>query len=28
LLCSHGMRHMDGEPLTGHPDLPATIPHL
>jgi len=28
LLCSHGMRHMDGEPLSAHPDLPATIPHL
>ncbi|CAG4907079.1 sigma-54 dependent transcriptional regulator [Paraburkholderia saeva] len=28
LLCSHGMRHIDGEPIASHPDLPATIPHL
>jgi DNA-binding NtrC family response regulator len=29
LLCSHGMRHMEGEPLaTPHGELPASVPHL
>ncbi|RDK01208.1 sigma-54 dependent transcriptional regulator [Paraburkholderia lacunae] len=29
LLCSHGMRHMEGEPLvTPHSDIPASVPHL
>jgi DNA-binding NtrC family response regulator len=29
LLCAHGMRHMEGEPLvTPHSDLPASVPHL
>ncbi|SEA23010.1 sigma-54 dependent transcriptional regulator [Paraburkholderia sartisoli] len=28
LLCSHGMRQIDGDPIAAHPDLPAGIPHL
>jgi nitrogen regulation protein NR(I) len=29
LLCSHGMRHMEGEPMsTPHGELPASVPHL
>jgi DNA-binding NtrC family response regulator len=30
LLCSHGMRHMEGEPLAAPHggDLPASVPHL
>ena len=29
LLCSHGMRHMESEPLSSsHGSLPASVPHL
>ena len=28
LLCSHGMRHMESEPLAPHAEMPSTMPHL
>ncbi|TAL95687.1 MAG: sigma-54-dependent Fis family transcriptional regulator [Paraburkholderia sp.] len=28
LLCSHGMRQIDGDPIAAHQDLPVGIPHL
>jgi hypothetical protein len=27
LLCAHGMRHMEGEPIVPHSE-PATVPHI